>query len=421
MTRHTTRAITGAGALLVAGALTLTACGGSGFEEPSDDASGTGGATELTSSDDPLTVLIGSSGDAETDAVTDAVADWSADSGVEAEVQVASDLPQQLSQGFAAGSPPDLFYLSPDAIAGYAGNGSLQPYGDLLSNRDDFYPSLVENFTVDDTFYCAPKDFSTLALVINTQLWEDAGLTDADLPTTWDELAAVAETLTTDEHVGLALSNEYQRLGVFMAEAGGGLVVDDQPVADSAGSVEALEYVRTHLADGTFAYAADLGAGWPGEAFGTEQAAMTIEGNWITGALGTDFPDVDYQVAELPAGPAGPGTLQFTNCWGMAADSPNQQAALDLVEHLTSTEQQLTFSEAFGPMPSIQSAASDWTSANPDLAAFLDGAEYAQFPPTWAGATDVITDLNSQLESLETGDPQEILGDAQANLEAIAE
>jgi multiple sugar transport system substrate-binding protein len=421
MTRHISRRFAGTGALLVAGALTLTACGGSGFEEPAADASGTGGTTELTSSDDALTVLIGSSGDAETDAVTDAVDAWSADSGITAEVQVASDLPQQLSQGFAAGSPPDLFYLTPDAIAGYADNGSLQPYGDLLTNKDDFYPSLVENFTVDDTFYCAPKDFSTLALVINTQLWEDAGLTDADVPTTWDELADVAETLTTDEHVGLALSNEYQRLGVFMAEAGGGLVVDDEPVADSAGSVEGLEYVQTHLADGTFAYAADLGAGWPGEAFGKELAAMTVEGNWITGALTNDFPDLGYTVAELPAGPAGPGTLQFTTCWGMAADSPNQQAALDLVEHLTSAEQQLAFSKAFGPMPSIQSAAGDWTSANPDLAAFLDGAEYAQFPPTWAGATDVVTDLNSQLESLETGDPQEILGGAQSNLEAIAE
>lgn len=415
MTPPTSR-VFGTGAFLVAGALALTACGGSGFDEPAENDGG-----GLTSSDDSLTILIGSSGDAETDAVTDAVAAWSEDSGVDAEVQVASDLPQQLSQGFAAGTPPDLFYLAPEAIAGYAGNGSLLAYGDQLTNRDDFYPSLVENFTVDDTFYCAPKDFSTLALVINTELWADAGLTDADVPTTWDELTAVAETLTTDDRVGLAFGAEYQRVGTFMAQAGGGLVVDGAAVANSAGSVEGLDYVRTHLEDGTFAYAADLGAGWGGEAFGKELAAMVIEGNWITGGLSADFPDVEYTVAELPAGPAGPGTLQFTNCWGMAADSPNQQAALSLVEHLTSTEQQLAFSEAFGPMPSIQSAASDWTSANPDLTAFLDGAEYAQFPPTWAGTTDVITDLNAQLESLRTGDPQAILDSAQSNLEAIAE
>ncbi|HEV6953316.1 MAG TPA: extracellular solute-binding protein [Promicromonospora sp.] len=419
MTRPSHHRLAGAGALLTAGALALSACGGTGFEEPAGGASS--GGTELTSSDDALTVLIGSSGDAETDAVTAAVDAWSQESGVEAEVQVANDLPQQLSQGFAAGSPPDLFYLAPEALAGYAENGSLQPYGELLENKDDFYPSLVENFTVDETFYCAPKDFSTLALVINDELWADAGLTDDDVPTTWDELSEVAQELTTGGRAGLAFGAEYQRVGTFMAQAGGGLVVDGEPVADSDGSIEGLEYVQGHLQDRTFAYAADLGAGWGGEAFGKELAAMVIEGNWITGALENDFPDVDFTVAELPAGPAGPGTLQFTNCWGMAADSPNQEAALSLVEHLTSTEQQLAFSEAFGPMPSIESAAAGWTEANPDLTAFLDGAQYAQFPPTWAGATDVVTDLNAQLESLESGDVTAILGAAQSNLEAIAE
>ena len=58
MTRHISRRFAGTGALLVAGALTLTACGGSGFEEPAD-AAGTTSGTELTSSDDSLTVLIG--------------------------------------------------------------------------------------------------------------------------------------------------------------------------------------------------------------------------------------------------------------------------------------------------------------------------------------------------------------------------
>ncbi|MEB0015253.1 extracellular solute-binding protein, partial [Glaciimonas sp. Cout2] len=77
-----------------------------------------------------------------------------------------------------------------------------------------------------------------------------------------------------------------------------------------------------------------------------------------------------YTVAELPAGPAGKGTMQFTNCWGIATDSPNQAAALKLVEQLTSKDSQLAFSTAFGPMPSIKSAASDWKAANPVLVPF---------------------------------------------------
>ena len=416
MTRHITRTVLGTGAVLLTSTLVLTGCG-SGFagdEAPTE-------SSELSSSDDDLTVLIGSSGDAETAAVQEALDAWSEESGTKVSLQVASDLAQELSQGFAAGEPADLFYLSTDQIAGFASNGSLQAYGDELSNKDDFYPSLVENFTIDDTFYCAPKDFSTLALVINSQMWADAGLTDADLPQSWDDLGAVAKKLTTSDHVGLAFGAEFQRVGTFMAQAGGGLVADGKAIADDEANVEALEYVKSHLADGTFAYAKDVGAGWGGEALGKGAAAMVIEGNWITGALANDFSSIDDSVAELPAGPAGQGTLQFTNCWGMAADSPNQQAALDLVEYLTSADSQLAFSKAFGPMPSIKSAADAWTTDNTALAPFLAGAEYAQFPPNQDGAADVIADFNAQLESLKTAVPADILGSVQSNLEAIVE
>lgn len=417
MKRHTARTLLATGGLAVVTALTLTGCG-SGFDSASP--SGSGDAGGLTSSDKALTIMIGSSGDAETTAVKDAVAAWSKDSGVEASVVPATKLSEQLAQGFAAGSPPDLFYLGSDQLAGYAENGSLKAYGDLLTNKDDFYPSLVQNFTYDGSFYCAPKDFSTLQLVINENLWTAAGLTDADVPTTWDQLASVSAKLTSGTTKGLVFGGEYARLGAFMAQAGGRLVSEDgkKAEANSDANVEALTYVQKHLQDGTFAYASDVGAGWGGEAFGKQLGAMTIEGNWITGALG-DYPDVKAKVVELPAGPAGKGTLQFTNCWGMAADSPNQKAALDLVQYLTSADQQLAFSKAFGPMPSVQSAADQWKSANPGLVPFLTGADYAQGVPTNKGAADVITDFNAQLESLKTGDPKAILDSVQTNLQAV--
>lgn len=410
-------------AVATAGALMLAACG-SGFEDdPAPGGEDTTGGTQTEGGAEgaALSMLIGSSGDAETAAVNAAAAAWAQASGNTAEVVVASDLNQQLSQGFAGGSPADVFYLSTDVLAGYAANGSLHPYGDQLAQKDDFYPALVDNFTYGGQFYCAPKDFSTLALLINNDAWEAAGLTDADIPTTWEELKSVATTLTTDSQVGLAFGPEYQRIGVFMAQGGGGLFNPEQTeaIANSAGSVTGLEFVQELFDAGVAAYSSDIGAGWGGEAFGKESAAMVIEGNWITGAMTNDFPDVDYRAVELPAGPAGQGTLQFTNCWGIAADSPNIEAAVDLVEFLTSTDQQLEFSRAFGVMPSVQSAADQWKSENPEMAAFLDGADYAQGMPTLVGASDVVADLNAQLEGLKSTSPQVILDSVQANLEAV--
>lgn len=407
------------GAVAAVAALALTACG-SGFD---DDNAGGGGSTEggLTSSDDALTVMIGSSGDAETAAVKDAVAAWAKDSGIDAKVIAASNLDQQLSQGFAAKKPADVFYLSTDALAGYASNGSLLAYGDDLKNKDDFYPSLVTSFTYDDQFYCAPKDFSTLQLIINTDMWADAGLTESDYPQSWDDLESVAKKLTNDDHVGLVTSGEYARVGAFMVQAGGNLMNDDSTTAtaNSDANVQALTEVKKLMNDGVYKFAADVGAGWGGEAFGKQMSAMTIEGNWITGGMSADFPDVKYKVVPLPEGPAGAGTLQFTNCWGIAADSPNQQGALDLVEHLTSTDSQLAFSKAFGPMPSIQSAADAWKTDNPALVPFLDAAEYAKGVPTAKGASDVVADFNSKIESLDSSDPKTILDATQKNLEAL--
>ncbi|MHA7276697.1 sugar ABC transporter substrate-binding protein [Arthrobacter sp. Hz1] len=409
-----TRRKTLAVAVTAAAALALSACGGSGFSGSEDE-----GGESAGPSDAPISVLIGSSGEAETTAVTGAVDAWATESGKDASVSVASDLPQQLSQGFASGEPADVFYVSTDLFAGYAANGSLEPYGDDLENKDDFYPALKEAFTYEDQLYCAPKDFSTLGLIINNTLWEEAGLTEDDIPTTWDELSTVAGELTSDDVVGLGMGPEFQRLGVFTAQAGGGLVTDGEATVNSAENVEGLTYVQELMNEGTAAFSSELGAGWGGEAFGKGLAAMVIEGNWITGAMTNDFPDVDYQVAELPSGPAGPGTLQFTNCWGIAADSDNIEGAKELVAHLTSVESQLGFAEAFGVMPSVQSAAEEWATTYPDLAAFIAGGDYAQNLPAQPGASDVLAELNAQLETIKTADVQQVLDTLQGDMEAV--
>lgn len=408
-------------AVLAAASLTtLAACGGGGFDDGAE-AGGEGSAASGGGADgDGLTVLIASSGDAETAAVTDAAAAWSEESGTPVEVRVATDITQQLSQGFAGGNPPDVFYVDGGAFADYAVNGNLYPYAEELEGNDDFYEPLRETFTLDGTQYCAPKDFSTLALQINTASWEAAGLTDEDIPTTWEELASVAETLTTPEQAGLVIGTGRDRVGAFLVQ-NGGFWVDGgtgEITATTDSNVEALTYVQDLLASGSAVLPPDVDSGWGGEAFGTERAAMTMEGNWIRGAMSNDYPDVEYTVAELPEGPAGEGTLLFTQCWGIAAESPAQEEAVALVEYLTQPEQQIGFAEAFGVMPSRQSAEEEYVAQFPDDAPFIAGGDYGRGTVSLPGLTPALDDLNSQLEQLATGDPAQILESFQSNAES---
>src|SRR5215213_3738813 len=84
-----------------AGLLLAAACGGgdSGFDR--NDSSPGGGATTGVK----LTMLIGSSGDAETKAVTDATRAWAEKGGSTVTVTPAKDLVQELTQALAGGTP----------------------------------------------------------------------------------------------------------------------------------------------------------------------------------------------------------------------------------------------------------------------------------------------------------------------------
>jgi multiple sugar transport system substrate-binding protein len=399
------------GIAVAVGALTAAAGCGNGFN--SDNGSGAAQKTGTAS----LQVLVATGGTADLNAVKDAASRWGAKTGSTATVTAAQDMNQQLSQGFASGKPPDVFMIDASQFLAYAQAGNLEPYADSLAYKDDFYPTLRQTFTYQDKLYCAPKDFSTLALEINTDAWTRAGLTDADLPTTWDQLEAVAKKLTTGKQVGLAIGDTRDRIGAFMVQAGGWTLNEDQTqaTADTPPNLQALDFVRKLLSEGVAKYPKQLDSGWSGEAFGTGKAAMAIEGNWIKGAMKADYPKLKYQVVPLPAGPKGKGTLSFTQCWGIAAKSQFKQQAQDLIDSFMAVDQQLTFADAFGVMPSRMSARSQYQAKFPADAAFLAGAEYARGPVTLPRMNPVLADFDTALQGLPQADPKKILQQLQKN------
>jgi multiple sugar transport system substrate-binding protein len=367
-----------------------------------------------------LTALIGSSGPAETFAVNNAAKAFTKQTGIQVNVVVASDLGQQLAQGFASGNPPDIFYLGNDQVATYAKAGSLATL-DNLKNVKAFYPSLRAAYTYKGHLYAAPKDFSTLALVVNTASWQSAKLTAKDYPTTWAQLSSVAKKLTRNGQVGLCTGPEFHRLGVFMIQSGGWLVSKDGKTAtvNSKANVAAFNYVKGMIKAGTFKLTNQLGAGWGGEAFGKGMCAMTIEGNWIAGAMTHDYPTVKYKALQLPSGPAGKGTLQYDGGWGMAAASKNKTDAMSLITYLTSPKVQMGNAKAFGVMPSVQANAKEWSKLYPQFAAFLAGAEYSKSIPTVPDIATVLGDFNQQLQGLPQSSAKPILDRVNAELQSI--
>jgi len=370
----------------------------------------------------PITLMFGSSGPAETKAVNAAAAAFTRQSGIKVNVVAASNLTQQLAQGFAAGHPPDVFYLDPGSFQNYAKDNALYPYAQTLPNAKDFYPALRAAFTYKGKFICDPKDASTLALYINTADWQQAGLTSADVPTNWSQLAAVAKKLTTHGRVGLVLDQSHSELDEFLYQNGGTVVGGNGQVdLDSTQNVAALSFLKTMLKAGTLKFPPALSSGWSGQAFGENKAAMDIVGNWMVGALQSDYPTIRYQVATIPAGPTGTAaTLSFTNCWGVARSSGNVAGAVDFVKFLTTPQQQMAFSKAFGVIPSLATLQNQWQSTFPELAVHTKELTYAHPDIALPNDAQALSAFDSALAQLATGNPATILKNAQTNLAPLA-
>ncbi len=329
------------------------------------------------------------------------------------------DYDTALQTAIAGGSPPDVFYIDSFRLPDYVEAGALMPIGDQMENADDFYPSLRQAFTIDGTFYCPPKDFSTLALQYNTDMFDAAGL---DYPTadwTWDDLRSAAEALSDPDNgvYGLTLSADFARMIAFLYQAGGTVTNEDftAMTLDSPEALEAAEFYIGLVNDGFAAQPSDLDSGWPGEAFGKGQAAMAIEGNWIAPFLNDQFPDLNWGVTEMPAGPGGDATMAFTVCYGVAASAPNPEASVRLANWLTGAEGMAQWTGLGLAMPTRESLSADWLAQFPDLEPFLAGADYArpwQFRP---GFQDVLDTINAGLQQAFTGTytAEQVLGEAQ--------
>ncbi|HVO71942.1 MAG TPA: ABC transporter substrate-binding protein [Aggregatilineaceae bacterium] len=312
------------------------------------------------------------------------------------------DYDTTLAKDLASGTPPDVFYVDEFRLKDLVKAGALAPVGDKMTNVDDFYPSLKDAFTYNGQFYCAPKDFSTLALEVNTEMLDKAGV---KIPTTWDELKAAAKALTTKDVAGIVLSADMARLIAFVYQAGGAMTDDafTKPTVNTPEFLAALKFYTGLYTDGYAKTPADLGAGWNGEAFSKGKAAMAVEGNWMVPFMQQNAPNLKYKIVELPAGPKGKATMAFTVCYAVAAKSANPDAALTLATYLTGPEGMKAWTDLGLAMPTRKSLRDGWAQKFPDQGAFLAGSDYAhkwQFVPGWNAVLD---QTNAQIQNIFAG------------------
>jgi raffinose/stachyose/melibiose transport system substrate-binding protein len=233
-------------------------------------------------------------------------------------VRVRHDATSNLAGSFVRESPPDIGCLNYNfEISRYVERGALSDLADMPEAgriRPDLQPLIDVTATYPGRTSVIPYSLMAAAVLYNREIFAQQGLT---VPTTWDELTAVCDALTTagitpiygtfkdpwtiaqgpfDYSVGGTVDTTtfFNRLKKQGTEVGPG-----SPVSFSKQFLEPVEQMQklvTYSQDD----AASRGYGDGNLAFAKGEAAMYLQGPWAIGEIAKSNPDLDVGAFPLP-------------------------------------------------------------------------------------------------------------------------
>jgi len=351
---------------------------------------------------------------------------------------ISDDFQRYIVNALSAGTAPDLFYMDIFWAGSLIRSGVVEPLDEYFAKSEVlkpeyFIPSLVEAFTYEGKIYGVPKDFNTLAVFYNKDLFDYAGVEYPSNDDTWDTFYAKLEKVAAiDPNIyGLALQPEFARFGALAYAAGfTPFNADGKTDLFDPAFVEAFKWYTGMAETGVGVMPQDISQGWGGGALASEQVAVALEGAWMVGAIKGDAPNMQYGTALMPKHPhtGQRGNLIFTVAWGMNAASPNKEAAFKVMEILTSEEVQQWVLERGLAIPSRQALADnpyfqqDHAEAQANYTVFLGASDgnvlpfhFGEYGGEWM---DPINQALSAVMSKQAT-VEEALREAQAQLDAL--
>lgn len=318
-----------------------------------------------------------------------------------------------LFNALSAGTAGDIIYIPVETAPGIIATGRVLPLNDLV-DTSPFIPTLVDAYTIDGNIYGIAKDFNTLAVFYNIDLFDEAGVDYPDENDTWETFAEKLRGVAAldSEVVGACFPAGYDRFGAF-AHATGWQPFDEAGESDllDENFVEAVRWYTDLVREGVAIQPSDIGQGWTGGCFATDNVGVAIEGAWILGFLRNEAPNLQFGTTFMPIGPSGErGNFLYTVAYGINADSPNREEAIRVLEALTSPEAQQWVLEQGLAIPSRSELADNpfFEEGTPEAEAnriVFEGANEGNVLGFQFGniGTDWMTPINAALGAIMTG------------------
>ena len=182
----------------------------------------------------------------------------------------------------------------------------MEPYDIDTDELIADYPS-ASTHLMDGKIYYADYGLSTGMYYYNKALWKEAGLTDNDIPKTWDEFIEVAQKLTKFDENGNMIQAGYNYNNYFNStviglnyQFGDNLFSEDgkSSLVDSDGMKDAVSFL-VDLYDEYHVGDKDFGTNYD-QSFYQGQSAIVFSWGFFVGNLATNAPDIDYGTFEIP-------------------------------------------------------------------------------------------------------------------------
>ncbi len=257
----------------------------------------------------------------------DMVDEWNAENDVKVKLRYipVSDYVNgtTLQTAFSSGEGPDLFLISPGDFLRYYNGGALQELTPYLDKAvlDDYPAGVMGTRKVEGKVYAVPLEVDALAMFYSVDAFEKAGLSESDVPKTWDELLDVAGRLATKDRFGVLFETNpgyYQNFTwyPFLWQGKPDVEIFDVDAAAAAlklwqDAVAKKVAPRKVLGNGGGDAVANLASGY---------TAMQQTGIWSVAQLRTEKPDFKYGVFRLPIPPGGKYVTDLGG-WSMVANA----------------------------------------------------------------------------------------------------
>lgn len=416
------------------GALTTAGCIGGDDDEPADDADDTDEGQEGDEEEISLEVT-GWGEDVEQQIVQNKLERFSErHDGIEAEYNPQPDeYARNIQTQIGAGDVADVFYVDASDFAMWAAEDVLLELDEYIEEHDydvdDIIDPLIEHFTWEGSILGIPKDWTSLGMHYNEEMFSNAGYDE--FPETWSEFREALEAIQDEGEVDYPMQefDDGRIWWAWLRQNGGQILTDDgeEAVVASDGNVEALEFLAELFEDDLCGRPSETGLDWHGEAVGSESVACAALGAWGLPHYEEAYPEADevIDVEFLPYPEDGEqATVAYTVSYSSSIHTDYPEEAAQLIFALTDDEGMTEWAEEGLALSARESHEDiEYYEEHPRRQRLLEYGDYAEVDAYGPHNAEITNTINSEIEGVIAGgaDPRDALERAedQINTEVL--